>query len=380
MKVLHVINNLRREGAQIVLRNLVTANAAAGVRHAVWVRDPMGGPLREELERRGVAVHAPNRYYGAAATRRSLAFLAKAAEEEGADVLHAHMADAAFLAWLAARKLSLPFVITHHGHDPLPRGGRLCRSIYWALLMASSRAAARNVAVSSSVVERLRVLLRLPDRSVALVENGVPVPSIAEWPRNAERPSFAPNVVAVGRLVELKGYDQLIDAISILSARLPQARLTIVGDGPLRDRLVARAATLGIAERVAFVGAVDDVAPYLRSAAVFVSSSHREGMSMAVLEAMAWGVPIVASDIPGNRALVEDGVTGLLYPTGDVRALAARLIDVVARREDALDRAGAARRFMEARFSAAASARDYGRLYAEILAADGARRERPRAA
>jgi glycosyltransferase involved in cell wall biosynthesis len=95
---------------------------------------------------------------------------------------------------------------------------------------------------------------------------------------------------------------------------------------------------------------------------------------------MAWGVPIVASDIPGNRALVEDGVTGLLYPTGDVRALAARLIDVVARREDALDRAGAARRFMEARFSAAASARDYGRLYAEILAADGARRERPRAA
>ena len=175
MKVLHIIQNLKREGAQVVVFNLVTS-AGGRARHVVCARD--GGPLQRDLEERGVPVFVPDRYYGISATRRSLRFIDRIIESESVDIVHAHMADAAFLGWLAARKRWLPLVITHHGPDILPDcgGGFFCRIVYTILLGLAARYARCNVAVAPAVAGVLRRRLALGRNRIEVITNGVPVP------------------------------------------------------------------------------------------------------------------------------------------------------------------------------------------------------------
>lgn len=370
MNVLHLINNLHREGAQVVVFNLATAPEDGDVRHRVCAREP-GGALQTDLEARGVPVFAPERYYGARETRRSLAFLRRIVREQSIDVIHAHMADAAFLGWRIARELSLPLIITHHGHDLLPRCGRLCRAVYWLLLAAAARYASYNVAVSDVIAQRLRRRLRLPERRLAALANGVPVPPIEQAMREDRLRRNAPVIVSVGRLVELKGHNQLIEAAAGLLRDCPDAQFCLVGDGPLRESLRRQAESLGVAGRVQFAGSVSDVPERLRAADVYVSTSHYEGMPMATLEAMAWGVPVIASDVPGNRAVVRHAQTGLLYPPGDAAALADRLREILHDPDAAAQRALRARRLVERDYSAAVAARRYGELYRAALQRQG---------
>ncbi|KHK01388.1 glycosyltransferase family 4 protein [Desulfovibrio sp. TomC] len=138
-------------------------------------------------------------------------------------------------------------------------------------------------------------------------------------------------LVFVGRVVRQKGLDVLLDALSRLPAELDY-RLTIVGDGPLRPELAERAAGLGLADRVAFAGwAAREAMPGLLGGAdLFVFPSRDEGMPNAVLEAMASGLPVVATRISGNEELVGDGETGFLVPPDDAPALAHALARLLA--------------------------------------------------
>lgn len=372
MKVLHVINNLHREGAQVVVSNLVTAGTADDVRHAVFSRTP-GGALRDELSARGVPVHAPDRYYPARQLRHTLRWLERVIRAEAVDLLHAHMADAAVLAWLAARRHALPLVITHHGHDLLPRCSRVCRAVYRLLLGRAARYARCNAAVSVEVAGSVRRILRVDERRVGVLENGVPVPPRELLPIVRDSLSDAPRIVSVGRLVQLKGQDQLLTAATLLAADFPRIQFVIVGDGPLRAALQQQADALGLTHHVTFTGSVRDVPAQLRAADIYVSTSHYEGMPMATLEAMAWGVPVVASDVPGNRAVVEHGRTGLLFQSGDSAGLAAQLRAVMADPVAAAARAATARDRVERQYSADAVARGYRDIYVAALGPTPAR-------
>lgn len=365
LRVLHLINNLKREGAQTMVFNLVTASDAGNARHVVCAREP-GGALEAALGERGISVFTPSRYFGALATRRSLQFLEYLIENEAIELVHAHMADAAFLGWRLARRRALPLVITHHGHDILPKCGRMCRLVYLVLLAAAAHYAARNVAVSTSVAHRVRRILVLRREQVSVIANGVPVPGEGILITRRTQEGVAPHVVTVGRLVELKGHEQLITAASVLVGHFPEARFSIVGDGPLRERLERQAESLGLSNKVNFTGSVSDVPAHLREADVYVSTSHYEGMPIATLEAMAWGVPVVASDVPGNRAVVQNGETGLLYKLDDIAGLARAMRAVIEQPESARERARRARRLVEERYSATATARLYEQLYAEV--------------
>lgn len=365
MKVLHLINNLKREGAQVVVFNLVTSGGG-GARHVVGAREP-GGPLQRALEERGIPVLVPHRYHGALATRQSLRFLDRIIEGEAIDVVHAHMADAAFLGWLAARRHRLPLVITHHGHDILPGcgGGFLCRAVYSVLLALAAHHARWNVAVAPAVSEVLHRRLALPRNRIKVIVNGVPLPALS--PVERRRHGKGMRIVSVGRLVKLKGQDQLIDAAADLVREDPDVRVFIVGDGPERESLRRQAASLGLEGHVVFTGAVDDVSAYLREADVFVSASHREGMPLCVLEAMAWQVPVVASDVAGHRGVIGHGETGLLFPPGDVRALAQAVRGTADEPDSTRERVRRARRLVEERYSIDAAVRSYGQVYAAVL-------------
>jgi GalNAc-alpha-(1->4)-GalNAc-alpha-(1->3)-diNAcBac-PP-undecaprenol alpha-1,4-N-acetyl-D-galactosaminyltransferase len=137
----------------------------------------------------------------------------------------------------------------------------------------------------------------------------------------------APTFITVTRLVEQKGLDVLLKAAARAFESLPDWRLAIVGDGPLRDDLEALARELGIASRIDWIGQVDNPIPYLKAAQVFVLTSRFEGSPNALLEAMATGLPSVVSDAsPGPLELIGEEEAGLIVPVEDVEATAAGLL------------------------------------------------------
>ncbi|MFO7906551.1 MAG: glycosyltransferase family 4 protein [Planctomycetota bacterium] len=156
------------------------------------------------------------------------------------------------------------------------------------------------------------------------------VPSRGELLAELGLPENARLIGAVGRLWPQKGYKDLIWAAELLKVVRQDSHLLIIGDGPQRMTLLRWRDSLRIADRVHFLGERDDVSALLPHLSVFWIGSQYEGQSNAVMEAMAHGLPVVASDIPGNRDLVIDQRTGYLFPVGDRAALARltqRLLD-----------------------------------------------------
>jgi glycosyltransferase involved in cell wall biosynthesis len=136
-------------------------------------------------------------------------------------------------------------------------------------------------------------------------------------------------VVAVSRLSYEKGLDILLHAWTEVTARLPDARLHLVGDGPLRPRLDSVARTLGVSDSVRLLGLVEDVRPFLAEAHSYVHPARWEGMPNALLEAMASGLPCVATRVSGSEDLIVNGASGLLVPPEDPAALSQALLTLL---------------------------------------------------
>jgi glycosyltransferase involved in cell wall biosynthesis len=172
----------------------------------------------------------------------------------------------------------------------------------------------------------------------------------------------------VGRLDPVKNQFALLEAVAALRQSLPGLRLTVVGDGPLRSALETQADRLGVREGVTFTGARSDTPDLMRAFDIFVLPSLNEGISNTILEAMATGLPVVATRVGGNPELVADGVTGRLYDPGVPGALEAALMPYVTdpALRDAHGRA--ARERVVQNFSLDAMVNRYVALYDELLA------------
>ena len=143
-------------------------------------------------------------------------------------------------------------------------------------------------------------------------------------------PSDSLVIGSIGRLVEQKGYTYLLDAVPILLQHRPDTYFLIVGDGPLLDEIKAKAALLRIDQNVIFTGARTDVEDLLRCMDLFVSSALWEGVPTVILEAMACGVPVVATDIVGTNELIHDHQNGRLAPSRDGVGLAHVILETLA--------------------------------------------------
>ena len=204
---------------------------------------------------------------------------------------------------------------------------------------------------------------------IVAIPNGVPVPSEA-WQR---RPDWrkTPRAVFVGRLAPEKGLDTLVDAWPLVRARYSDARLILVGEGPMRpvleERATAAGMSLGPGQAVEMPGTATDPGQALRDADLFVLPSREEGMSIALLEAMALGVPLVASSIPGNRRVVGDFKHGRLAPPDDAEGLARVIIDQWDNFDRAFHMSRAARSRVEQEFSIQHVARQHLDLFQEIV-------------
>lgn len=343
LRIVHVVENLERGGLERMVIDLAVAQRAAG-------HDPrvlclfQPGALAVELEAQGIAVQACGKRGGfdPGALRRLRAQLRAAP----GTVLHTHNANAHYHAVAAAFGLPLAKTInTRHGMGaarPRSRGEWLYRR---AMGRTDVVAAVCEAARARFAAQGVR-----PRRGLLAVPNGIRVDAFSA--ANAERRAALRNVLelplgariigTVGRLNPVKDQACLLRAFARLHRERPDAALVLVGDGALRGALEAQAAALGIGESLRFLGDRGDVRQLLQGFDAFALSSLSEGYSMALLEACASGLPIVATDVGGNREIVVDGRNGLLVPAADETALAdalARLLRDPAHAE-AMGRAG----------------------------------------
>jgi glycosyltransferase involved in cell wall biosynthesis len=203
----------------------------------------------------------------------------------------------------------------------------------------------------------------VPRERVHTIPNGIDIPEDGRRQRRNGLVRF----LSMGRLDSEKRVDQTIRAFAGLPVDTP-AQLTILGDGPCRPELDALSRRLGQEGRIVFTGAVRDVTPYLNEADVYVSTSVSEGMSNALLEAMSSGVMPVVSQVSGVDELVEEGVTGFLFPPGDETAVANRLEKSLAMTMEERRATGeAAREAIRARFSLETVAERHLTLYCDLI-------------
>jgi glycosyltransferase involved in cell wall biosynthesis len=275
----------------------------------------------------------------------------------------------AYVAVGVGRRRGFPVVLR-------PEGAGATGDVAWQSWGRFGRAIARRcrradavVAISRAVRDELRGAGY--DRTAEVVElpNGVPMPA-DPW-RRREGWREAPRAVFVGRLAPEKNLKTLIRSWPIVLRDRPGARLTLVGEGPERPGLEALVAEQGLKNAVELSGAVPDPTPLLREADLFVLPSHEEGMSIALLEAMALGMPLVASAIPGNRRLISDFKHGRLAAPGESDALARAILEQWAEYDRAVHMGRAARALVEQKYSIAAVARRHLELFRKLVEAKG---------
>jgi len=273
---------------------------------------------------------------------RSLWRIYRYLRRERIDILHVHTPIAAFIGRFAAFLARTPLVFyTAHGfyfHGEMPPARR-------RLHVAMEKLGARLgdfVFTCSEEDRRAAIELGIckPDR-VKTILNGIDLKRFdpARFPpetrertrRELGIDALAPVVTISGRLVREKGYFEFFEAAALCLPRLPNARFLVLGDvlesdhDAAKDTLMERVNQLAIRPAVVFTGMRDDMPEMLLASDVFVLPSYREGMPYSILEAMAMGLPVVATNIRGCREEVADGKTGYLVPTRDARALAERI-------------------------------------------------------
>ncbi len=371
IRVAYLIDRLQRAGAQTHLGRLVSRLDSRGFEPEVLCL-LAGGPVAEEMKARGVPVEVLGlgRLYGPRALVE-LVRLARRLRERRIDVLHTYLVSANIYGTIAAR-LARVAVVTSRRDTGFSRNWRL-RLVEQRLI---NPLVDRVVAVSTAVAEVARREHGLPPGRLVTIENGV---DVEVWKPEGQPRAEARRelglcedelaVGVIGHLSPVKGHADLLRAAALVSAKMPRVRFVLVGDGPLRVPLEALATSLGLGGRVLFAGTRADMARVLSALDVVAVPSHSEGMSNALLEAMAMALPVVATEVGGNSNVVFDGVTGRLVPPRDPPALARVLIELVADPAARQSLGRAARRHVADNLSLSGMVRRYEELYRGLTGA-----------
>ncbi len=362
--VAHVVLSLEIGGLERVVVDLVREGIRLGQKVSVVCLQRLG-ELADEAREAGAEVVCLNKLPGIRfeLSRKIAAQLC----ELKPDVVHSHQVGALFYASGAARRAGVPVVVhTEHGKHYSSR---------WRTRVLG-RHAARRVnrffCVSGDIaLEACRCRIVDP-RKLVVLPNGIDLSRFRPQCDDSLRarfniPADSPVIGTVGRLSEIKQQHILLRALAEIAPKFPTAQLLLVGDGPLRSELEQLADGLGLSERVHFVGYQAEPQKFLAMMNVFALTSRSEGMPLSVLEAWAAGLPVVVSAVGGLPELIGNSGAGLLFPSGDVAALALRLSDLLANERSRLEMGGRGREVVENSYSVQRMAGDYHRHYVSLL-------------
>jgi glycosyltransferase involved in cell wall biosynthesis len=366
--VCQLLHGMTVGGAEILAARL--ARRLCGTYRFVFACLDEVGPLGDDLRAEGFPVallgRKPGLDWGCPIR------LARLLREENVDVVHAHQYAPFFYA-LAARVpgLGRPILFTEHGrHQPdFPRPKRMLVN----RMLLSRRD--RVVGVGAAVRQALIANEGIPAGRVAVLYNGIDVEAFAASPDQAaarREMGAGPGelvILQVARFDYLKDHATAVRTFANVVSRIPQARLVLVGDGPERPGIEALVRELNLADRIRFLGTRIDVDRLLHGADLFMLTSVSEGIPLTVIEAMAAGLPVVATDVGGLREVVADGVTGLLAPAGDAAAVAECVLQLADAPELRRAMGAAGRERAKDHFDEPRMAAEYGQIYRELTCA-----------
>jgi glycosyltransferase involved in cell wall biosynthesis len=328
-----------------ILELLPTASPGGGPKH-VWdlvrhlprdefepvIGTPRDGLLFDRFRDLGLCVvEFPRRRLGA----RHLLVAIRLISELSIDIVHTHGKGPGLYGRLAARWSRVPAIHTFHGvhysaYSPLGR------RIYLALERGLCRTTHTIINVSKSQhAEALGLRLCRPGQGVVIV-NGVDLDEMerrtAQSSIRRETLGFTTDDVVLGnisRFDPVKQIELLVETVQLLKPRLPHLILVLVGGGTDEERIRRLVFDRGLQQNVMFTGSLPDVAHMYPVFDLYIAASRKEGLPLSLVEAMAAGLPIVATDVPGHRDVVVHGETGLLVPGGDATALAKAIVSLV---------------------------------------------------
>lgn len=358
-KVLLLIDKLETGGAQRQFVNLASNLDRARFEPFLFCLEK-GGPFEEPLADMGIPVRTlgVKRVYDFNAPAR-LAGLADFVRAERVDLVHTWMFLPNVLGPPAAKIGGARAVVTSRRDTGFWQKHR-----HYAMLKASGRFVDAVVANSTAVKNAALKNENLSPRKVKVVPNGLEFPDKASIPG---RDSDAPVIGTVGSLKPQKNHDFFLDAAAKLKTAFPDARFVIHGEGPERERLQEKARLLGISEILDMPGETRDVFGALRDMTLFFLPSKTEGFPNVLLEAMAAGLPCVASNVGGVPEIIDDNRLGRLVSSGDVPAavktISYMLLDSALRKEIG----SAASAHVRSNYSARVMAEKYESLYDELL-------------
>jgi len=369
--IAHVLHRLDRAGAEVLAAGLARS-LRTKFRFVFFCLDGLG-PLTEELTREEFAVEYLKRQPG---LDRHLGRRLRAASERlGVNLIHAHQYTPFFYSALSrvrpCRRRTTPILFTEHGrHYP---DHRSLRHVLANRLLLTRRD--RVTAVGAFVRQALVTNEGIADQRIDLVYNGIdpgPDPSPLHRERARKLLNLDPGrsvVMQVARFHSVKDHATAVRAFAIVRETLGETHdplLVLVGDGEERSAIESLAKSLHVSDAVRFTGAVGNARELIPAADVCMLSSLSEGVSVTLLEAMAAGKPVVATDVGGNSEVVENQQTGLLSPRSDAQALADNLINVIFTPRLAGKLGQAGRKRLLERFTAQRMHEGYARIYDEL--------------
>jgi glycosyltransferase involved in cell wall biosynthesis len=374
-KILFVVGSLEIGGAERQIVQMCTHLDLERYAPAVATLGPPG-PLAQPLQRRGIQVFPLKFSAGNAgrsalrraisavsATRRLRALLRRINPQ----IVHAYLLESGVVAAAACLGRNARLVFAKRSLVE-----SIAQSTFFAPLVrfANSRADLIHVnskAVADDVVEKEGVARE----KIRLTYNGVETSRFCPAADRSWGPAVRVGMMA--NFIPYKGHEDAIDAFALLAQRFPSLELWLWGrPGPIVPALEATALRGGFRERVRFLGVTDEPAGAYRQMDIFVSASHEEGFSNSILEAMASGLPIVATAVGGSAEQIEDGKSGLLVPARQPAALAAALATLLDDPDLAARLGTGARSRVTEHFSLEATVASTSRLYDELVTANGA--------
>ena len=339
---------------------LTVASGLDGSRYrSVMCGIDQGGALEPEVRRRGVPYHIMHRRPGL--DWRLMGRMFQLLLREKVDVIHTHHLNQLLYSAVAARLLGIRIVHTEHSVEMYKS-----RKLRW-MLRVLSIFCRRVTAIGADGEQTLREKVGIPAQKLEIVRAAVDLRRF-NVPRALAREALGLKptdrvAVIVARLFPEKNHRFLLAAFAEAAERVPDAKLLIVGDGIEQKAIEEVIAKLNLGDRVAMLGVRRDIPQILAGADVFVLSSDREGLPIAVLEAMAAGLPVIATSVGDLPLVVKDGQTGVLVPRRDVGEMAEAMVRLLGDGEECARMGRGGRELVSETYSLDQMVRRHSELY-----------------
>ncbi len=371
VKVLYVFAALPVGGAEEVLITEVEGLDQTRFDPLVCVLSEKG-PVGERIESRGFPVVALHRMKSHRFDHRIIRDLYRLIKAEKVDVVHTHLYDGNKYGRLAAGLARVPVLLSHY-HNVYSRR----RIKYHLINRVLSFLNDRILAVSQAVKESVIRCDRISPGKIEVLYNGIdPSKFEGNFEDSGVRRKFGVKpedflIGVIARLEEQKGHIYLFRALMRLIPDFPQIKVLVVGDGTLRPVLEAQVMEMGMSEEVLFVGTRKDIPEILAALDLFILPSLWEGFSMALLEALATGTPVIATAVGGASEVIRSGHDGLLIPPGEESSLAAAVREAILDPRKYREMGGKGKETVGRKFTVAQHLTRLQDLYLEVLAQKG---------